>query len=181
MTVKIQTLLVVLLVVGALWPACAQYEEERPSKFGIKLVGFLPSGSKLRHIGSPWFGPAVDWYLRFDEDGRPTSYASVGLLGSGSGYVEASNYPVTYTKLHRRPISITRSSYTGYGAGIYRLNYRVSGYLNDTTWLPGLHVLYGQEFSDSYFAEVRFDWLPTKWRTQSWGGIYLNIGMRISM
>ena len=182
---KIQVILVVLLLLGSMSAAVAQFGDEGPSKFGIRLMSFMPMSGQPRDVKSVWLGPAIDWHLNRDEDGRPLSYLTLGLLSSGQGSRKASNNFLTYTRINRRPISEGRSHYAGYGAGVYRLGYRrdrtyYDPGINDSGFQFGIHALYGQEFKDTYFAELRIDLMP-KWRDAEWGGIFLSVGSRVSM
>ncbi|MEN6520023.1 MAG: hypothetical protein ABFD46_02585 [Armatimonadota bacterium] len=176
---NIRLFLAVLLIAGLASAAIAQYEDDKPSKIGIGLINFLPMDSDLKDLRSMWMGPVIDWHLSFDEEGRPDRLVSLGFIDSGEKYIKASEEFATYTKINRTPISENRSRYIGYGGGIHRLKLRTYGY-DDGTFKPSVHALYGQEFNDIYFAEIRVDLLP-KWKDADWGGISLNIGTRISL
>lgn len=176
----IQAGLVALFIISALPPSHAQYTDEGPSKFGIKLMNFVPMDGNLKDVKSVWTGIGLDYYLKMDEEGRPTAVASFGVMSANNGGLDVSNYPITYTRLRRYPISATRSKYNGYGVGVYRLKLELAGIASDSSYQPGMHAIYGQEFGDSFFAEIRADLLP-KWRDSRWGGVFLNIGTRLSL
>lgn len=176
MTKKILIVLTTVLLITSAMSAYAQFSEDKPSKFGFRLVTFMPANSDLRNIKSTWFGPAIDWHLKLDEDNRPKSYLSLTLLNPGEDapYKPSSN-SLSYTRLQRKPISESRSHYMGYGAGVYKLKVgKLDGYQ------AGIHGLYGQEFHDTYFAELCFDYVPDKFGV-NWSGIMLSVGTRISM
>jgi hypothetical protein len=189
MTRKILIVLIGILMLSFAGSAFAQFSDDRPSKFGIRLVSFVPMSSDLKDAKSVWFGPSVDWHLKLDDDNRQKSYLSVTLLNPGddSPY-KPSNNSLTYTRIHRKPISQTRCHYLGYGAGIHKLEYhgmkQVSPVMavpvNSSGYQLGIHGLYGQEFNDTYFAELRFSFLPKK-DDVDWSGIYLSVGSRISL
>lgn len=176
---NIRLFIAILLITGLASAAIAQYEDSGPSKFGIRIINFLPIDSNLKDLKSLWMGPALDWHLSFDEDGRPERLMTLGLIDSGDGYLKASEEFLTYTKIDRTPVSDNKSRYTGYGGGIHRLGLRTYSF-DGNALRPSVHALYGQEFNDTYFAEIRVDLIP-KWKDANWGGIYLNIGSRISM
>ena len=182
---RIQAALVILLLLAAASSAFAQYEEDKPSKFGIRVMNFLPLGGKLRDIESVWLGPAIDYHQRLDEDGRPVSLVSFGMMSSGDGPERASEVQITRTRLRRTQFAETRSRYTGYGLGLYRLAHRRSASwarpaVDEASIKPAIHLIYGQEYKDAYFAEIRLDMLP-KWQNMNWNGIYLCIGTRITL
>ena len=178
MTRKFQLVLAVLILASMVSVAYAQYEDDGPSKFGFRVVSFMPSDGDLKSLKSLWIGPALDWHISFDEDGKPDQFLTLGLISSGDGRVKATEEFLTYTKINRTPISDSRSHYTGFGGGINRVGIRASGF-EDKSFKLSAHVLYGQEFNDIYYAEIRYDITP-KWRDASWGGLSLSVGTRVS-
>jgi len=176
---KFVVLLVILLMVGMLSSAFAQYEEDKPSKYGIRVVGFVPFEPALKDLKAPWIGAGADWYLKYDEDGYPTSYISIFMLSASDLSTRASIVPITYTRLNRKLISPSRSSYFGYGVGINRLEAK-SGGVQNTTLTPSIHALYGQEFGNGIFIELGTE-LRSNWSNVNWSGWFLSIGSRISM
>ncbi|MBI2843279.1 MAG: hypothetical protein HYX78_07740 [Armatimonadetes bacterium] len=180
-TLVLFSVLVGVLLLGTV-PARAQLGDERPAKFGLKLIAFFPRDNEIRDIESTWLGVGFDYYLKRDEDGKPTRYVTLGLLNSGDGFFKANQDPLTYTILRRRNISPKRSSYKGFGAGAYRLRVklaRAGRLVDDSTYMVGVHAIYGQEFYGSYFVELRVDYIP-RWKDVDWGGISLNIGTKVS-
>lgn len=181
---KVQAALVVLLLFGVVSAALAQYQEEKPSKFSIGLMNLLPMGEKLRGLKSMWLGPLLNFHLKRDEDDRPVTLLTFGIAGSGDAPEKASEMQITYTRLRRTVFAEGRSKYIGRGIGVYRLTYHKhmpwQTPVDATAYRPGVHVLYGQEFRDAYFAEIRLDLLPS-WRGWSWTSICLNLGTRTSL
>src|SRR3972149_1187162 len=74
----------VVIILGALAPAVEQYEDEGPSKIGIRLFALSPMGSRLRDTQAIWLGPMIDYHLERDEEGRPNSYASIALVSASA-------------------------------------------------------------------------------------------------
>lgn len=179
---KLLVILIVLFVIGSMPTASAQYNEEGASKFSASLTSFYPMNSQLKGLGSIWLGPALDWNLKRDEDEKPLSYLTLGLLSSGDGLSKASETFITYTQLKRTPISDTRSSYTGIGIGMYSLSYKDESNplsrVSVQSYKPGIHILYGQEFNEAYFAEIKVN-LMQSWEDVNWSGIYLSLGIRL--
>lgn len=176
---KFQLVLAILILAGLASAAYAQYEDDGPSKFGFRIIGFMPSDGNLESLKSLWIGPALDWHISFDEDSKPDQILTLGLVGSGDGPIKATEEFVSYTRINRTPISDSRVHYAGYGGGINRVGIRTSG-IDDKSFKLSAHVLYGQEFNDIYYAELRFDITP-KWRDASWGGVFLSVGTRVSL
>jgi hypothetical protein len=175
-----------LMVIGAIAPAMAQFDEERPSKVGLRVVNFIPMDSELRDLKSLWLGPAIDWHLKLDKDNKPISYVTLGMLSSGNGNNKANSIPITYTRVHRKTISPTAARYFAYGAGLDRVRthfLRVKSssvsVVEGSAFLPEVHAVYGREFSSAYFAELEMSMLP-KWKDMNWGGIYLTVGSRVT-
>ncbi len=162
-------------------PALHAAEDENPSRYGFRLLSYAPSDGDLREdTKSTWFGPGLDWYIERDEDELPTRIATLGYVSSGDDLVlRARICPLTYTKISRTPISASRNRYVGYGAGIYLLRLRQFD-VSSTSFKPGVHGMYGQEFGGNYFAEVRLDLVPS-FENYSWSGVSLNIGTRVSL
>lgn len=185
---KLQLVAIALLVFGSVSAVFAQYEEERPSKYGIRAMSFMPMGGKLQDQSSLWYGAGIDYYLSKDEEERPTRYITLTFLGSGDGRDRSSMNSLTYGRIKRTPISDSRTRYTAFGAGIYNLKYHdespgmFGGLIitDESTFKPGIYGVYGQEFNDAYFIELRVDLLP-EWQDTSWIGVGLTLGTRISL
>ncbi len=177
----------IVLIAFCLAPSVfAKLEDDGPTRLGFHIVTFNPLGDVPKNIKSNWMGLAADWHRKWDEDGNPTQYITLGYAGTGrdSGRT-GSEIMLTQTKLHRRPVTDTRTSYMGYGYGLYWLELTQPGSfmsptIHESAFRPGIHILYGQEFKQSYFAEIRMDLQPNFLGSQ-WGGIYLNFGTRLSL
>lgn len=192
MTKKLQAVIITLTVIGAVVPASAgQYaNEDQASKFGIRVVNFIPLSSRLRSQRSMWMGPAIDWNLSLDNQNRPSSYLTFGNVSSSSqGSEKASLLPLSYTRISRNTLSPTQTSYFGYGAGISRAKVNLwrtdskthfPTLINGSAFLPGAQLFYGREFNNAYFAEIQLSLLP-KWKGDNWSGISLNVGTRFGM
>lgn len=180
MTGKFFAGIAALLMLATIPAAYSQYEDDKPSKIGIRLTNYMPQSQAARELKSIWMGPAFDYHLTYDKSDKPTSYLSLCILScSGSNDQSLSENQLTYTRLHRFGNNENRSTYIGYGAGFYQLNYDLRGW-NQSKIQPGIHALVGKEFNDCYFAEFRTDLIPS-WRNMQWSGISLNIGTRISL
>ena len=184
---KLLVVFIAALLIASMSTSFAQFNEEGPSKFGVKLMNFIPMDSFLKNLNSIWIGPALDWNLKYDEDEKLLSYLTLCIMSSGDGSNKASVTFVSYTKLNRTPISDTRSRYTGVGIGLYDLKYQGIVYNSNTldyedysvqSYKPGIHLLYGQEFKDTYFAEIEVN-LMQGWEGVNWGGVFLNIGIKL--
>ena len=164
----------ILLLVVSISAAFANADDDRYSKLGLRVISFIPFDGNLKDVKSAWLGGALDYTIKSDDDGRPLSYLSLTFVSTGDDYPKLSQDSLTYTMLNRKPISDSRSHYFGYGGGVNRIKAPAG-----STTQPTVHVLYGQEFKNNYFAELRIDLHP-EWKETQWSGIYLNVGTRVS-
>lgn len=187
---KLQATLIIISVIGAALPAAAQFtDEDKPSKYGIRVVNYVPFSSELRNLRADWMGPALDYHLKLDAVNRPTSFLTLGTVStSNSANEKASMVQLAYTRLGRKAITPDKSSYMGFGAGLYMTKLKVvrqkpnsfPQFIDDSTFLPGVNAFYGREFGNAYFVEAQVNILP-KWKGDNWSGIMLNLGTRVTL
>jgi hypothetical protein len=172
-----------ITILAAVVPALAQFDDDRTSKVGIRVVALTPAASELRKLNAVWFGPQFDYNLKFDKENRVTDIVTLGSVTSGDKDQKASVTPLTYTHITRKGSSENSTSYFGIGAGVVLAKIRVIrtdsiGYpilVDDKAYLPEAHLVYGRDFRNVYFAEIQVN-LSRTWKDDNWSAISLNIG-----
>jgi hypothetical protein len=170
-------------ILAAVMPALAQFDEEKPSKFGIRVVLLTPMATELRKLNAVWFGPEFDYNLKFDKANRATSIITLGSVSSSDKHLKASIVPLSYTHITRKDENDKKTRYFGIGAGIDLVKINVlrtspTGFpvlIHGKSYLPEAHFVYGEEFKNAYFVELQLSVTQT-WQGDNWSSVSLNIG-----
>lgn len=182
-------LLLSVLVIGAGSQAIAQYEDQGGQKYAIFVGVFMPSGSMLRDEASIWktFGASMN--LKMDDLGRPHSTISLEHATTSADHLDARRTSITYMKLYRnhQKADVARGVYYGVGAGIHLVMADIAARPfifppvtaeKKSGIQPGITVLGGYDFSEHFYAELRYTKMGELMTGVDFSGINLTIGTR---
>ena len=175
----------VLLIIAPASKLLAQYEEDEPSRVSLKVGLYKPSGSRLREGKSVWKTLGVDYNVRFDEMGRAKDSISLESSSVNENRFEGSRASIQYSHLWRGKSSEARGFYFGGGPGIFRLSEKALVEMPGGLVLEkhsgtklGFVLIGGYDFSESWYAECRYNKISELATDVDFGGLAFYIGIR---
>ncbi|MDO8682074.1 MAG: hypothetical protein Q7N50_01140 [Armatimonadota bacterium] len=150
---RIASFIVLLtIIIGTLAPAMvwAQYEDDQPSKMGLKLGFYRPAGADDRAItDNNWIVEELTYDFKHDEMGRTVATAELGLF-DGSGVSNPSALMFAASRIWISDAKGGNSLYYGAGAGLMRIKF-----FDEKNVKPMGQLFAGYNFGGAYFAELR--------------------------
>ncbi len=169
--------------------ALAQFETSGRSHWGLRMMNYRPSSSAFSGLQSDWLCPAIDYNLKFDDKDRPTQIISYAWFSQSIYSTSAKLQPLTFTIIrHSSKGDEMKGWYKGIGLGLYKCQYNTidyvnGGWANSSSTNIGVCLLGGYDFSETWFAEVRYDMAGSVSNPAagnvSFNGIALSVGTHV--
>ncbi|MCX6345368.1 MAG: hypothetical protein NT018_09915 [Armatimonadetes bacterium] len=166
----------------------AQYETDNKSRFGLRMSVYRPSSSSLTDLSGIWYGPTIDYNIKFDKNDRPSLIASYTMLGQEKGSIKANLTPLTLNYIkHFAKDKSSNGWYAGGGLGYYTFSYDLAwaGNVRAGAKKVGISLVGGYEIGESYFVELKYDKVGSIYNLAqnddiSFDGLTLSLGTRVA-